>query len=130
MASRPGRSRARWQSSGQLRGRCSRVSVGNALASAVSMALPLLGIAPVASQELRDVVRTASTRGSASSASGRSGVGAGINSIGNRSDLQMAEKDASCVLIRNINATIMAIGVDASGDTKSSAVAHAGRCGL
>ena len=130
MASRPGRSRARWQSSGQLSGGSSRVSVRNVLASAVSVALPLLGIAPVASQERQVVVRTASTRGSGSSAQGRTGVGAGINSIGNRRDLQMAEKDASCVLIRNINATIMAIGVDASGDTKSSAVAHAGRCGL
>jgi hypothetical protein len=48
MASRSGRSWAPWQSSGQLRGRCSRVSVGNPLASALSMALPLLGIAPVA----------------------------------------------------------------------------------
>jgi hypothetical protein len=106
------------------------LSVRDGLALAVSMALPLLGIAPVARQEPREVVRTASTRGSASSASGRSGVGAGINSIGNRRDLQMAEKYASCVLIRNINATIMAIGVDASGDTKSSAVAHVSRCGL
>jgi hypothetical protein len=42
----------------------------------------------------------------------------------------MAEKDASCLLIRNIIATIMAIGVDAPGDSKSSAVAHVGRCGL
>jgi hypothetical protein len=106
------------------------LSVRDGLALAVSMALPLLGIAPVARQEPREVVRTASTRGSASSASGRTGVGAGINSIGNRRDLQMAEKYASCVLIRNINATIMAIGVDASGDTKSSAVAHVSRCGL
>ena len=130
MASRPGRSRARWQSSGQLSGGCSRVSVRNVLALAVSVALPLLGMAPVASQERREVVRTASTRGLASSASDRTEGGAGINSIGNRRDLQLAEKDASCVLIRNIIPTIMAIGVDASGDTKSSAVARAGRCGL
>ncbi len=106
------------------------MSVGNVLASAVSMALPLLGMAPVASQELREVVRTGSTRGSASSASGRTEGGAGINSIGNRRDLQMAEKDASCMLIRNIIPTIMAIGVDAPGDTRSSEVTHAGRCGL
>jgi hypothetical protein len=93
MASRSGRSWAPWQSSGQLRGRCSRVSVGNPLASAVSMALPLLGIAPVASQELREVVRTASTRGSASSASGRTGVEVEVTSIGQRRDRQMAEGD-------------------------------------
>jgi hypothetical protein len=42
----------------------------------------------------------------------------------------MAEKDACCVLIRNINATIMALGVDALEDTKTSAVAHTGRRGL
>ena len=130
MAFRSGRSRVPWHSSGQLRGGGSGLSVGDALASAVSVALPFLGISPVESQELRVVVRTASTRGSASSASGRTGVGAGINSIGNRRDLQMAEKDASCVLIRNMTPTIMAIAVDASGDTKSSAVARAGRCGL
>jgi hypothetical protein len=64
MASWPGRSRARWQSSGQLRGGCSRVSVGHALASAVSVTLLLLGITPVASRELREVVRTASAQGS------------------------------------------------------------------
>ena len=93
MASRPGRSRARWQSSDQLSGGCSRVSVRNVLASAVSVALPLLGIAPVASQGLREVVRTASTRGSASSASGRSGVEVEITSIGQRRDRQMAEGD-------------------------------------
>ena len=120
MASRSGRSRARRQSSGQLRGGCSRVSVGNVLASAVSVALPLLGIAPGASQERREVVRTASTRGLASSASDRTEGGAGINSIGNRRDLQMAEKDVCCVLIRNINPTIMAVGVDAPRDTKCS----------
>ena len=106
------------------------LSVRDGLALAVSMALPLLGIAPVASQGLREVVRTASTRGSASSVSGRSGVGAGINSIENRRDLQMAEKDASCVLIRNITPTIMAIGVDAPVGTRSSEVALASRCGL
>ena len=79
MASRPGRSRASWQSSGQLRGGGSRVSAGNALASAVSVALPLWGIAPGASHERQEVVRTATTRGSASSASGRTGVEAEIN---------------------------------------------------
>jgi hypothetical protein len=93
MASRPGRSRARWQSSGQLSGGSSRVSVRNVLASAVSVALPLLGIAPVASQELREVVRTASTRGSVSSASGRTGVEVEVTSIGQRRDRQMAEGD-------------------------------------
>jgi hypothetical protein len=86
MASRPGRSRAPWQSSGQLRGGCSGVSVGNTLASAVSAALPLLGIAPVASQERQDVVRTATTRGSAYSASGRTGVEVEFKSLGNRRD--------------------------------------------
>jgi hypothetical protein len=84
MASRPGRSRARWQSSGQLRGRCSRVSVGNVLASAVSVALPLLGIAAGASQERQEVVRTATMRGSASSASGRTGGEAEFKSIGKK----------------------------------------------
>jgi hypothetical protein len=69
------------------------VSVGNVLASAVSVALPLLGIAPVASQGLREVVRTASTRGSASAASGRTGVEVEITSIGQRRDRQMAEGD-------------------------------------
>jgi hypothetical protein len=69
------------------------VSVRNVLASAVSVALPLLGIAPVASQELREVVRTASTRGSVSSASGRTGVEVEVTSIGQRRDRQMAEGD-------------------------------------
>ena len=34
------------------------------------------------------------------------------------------------MLIRNFVLTIVAIGGDAPGDTKSNAVAHAGRCGL
>ena len=33
------------------------------------------------------------------------------------------------MLIRNFIPTIVAIGGDAPGDTKSNAVAHAGRCG-
>jgi len=70
------------------------VSVGNALASAVSAALPLLGVAPVASQERQEVVRTATMRGSASSASGRTGVELEVKSIGKRRDRQMAEGDA------------------------------------
>jgi xanthine/CO dehydrogenase XdhC/CoxF family maturation factor len=43
----------------------SRVSVGDVLAAAVSVALPLLGVAPVASQERQEAVRTASMPGSA-----------------------------------------------------------------
>jgi hypothetical protein len=45
------------------------VSVGNALASAVSLVLPLSGIASVASQQRQEGVRTAATRVSASSLS-------------------------------------------------------------
>ena len=42
----------------------SRVSVGDVLAAAVSVALPFLGVAPVASQERQEAIRTASMRGS------------------------------------------------------------------
>jgi hypothetical protein len=42
----------------------SRVSVGDVLAAAVSVALPLLGVAPVASQERQEAARTASMPGS------------------------------------------------------------------
>jgi hypothetical protein len=60
----------------------SGVSVGNALASAVSAALPLLGLAPGASQERQEVVRTATTRGSAYWVLGRTGVDVEVKSIG------------------------------------------------
>jgi hypothetical protein len=43
MASRPGRSRARWQSSGQLSGGSSRVSVRNVLAAAVFSGPAIVG---------------------------------------------------------------------------------------
>ena len=43
----------------------SRVSVGDVLASTVSVALPLLGVAPVASQEWQEAIRTAGMPGSA-----------------------------------------------------------------
>jgi len=43
----------------------SRVSVGDVLASTVSVALPLLGVALVASQEWQEAIRTAGMPGSA-----------------------------------------------------------------
>jgi hypothetical protein len=70
------------------------VSVGDALASAVSVALPLLGTASVASEERQEVVRTATAPGSVSLASGRTGVEAEVKSIGKRRNRQMAEVDA------------------------------------
>jgi len=90
-----------------------QVSFGNALASAVSVALPPLGVAPVESRERQEVVRSATTRGSVSSASRRTGGEAEVMSIGKKRNRQMPEEDARRALIQNVTPVIVANGTDA-----------------